>query len=127
MLDFGVTGNQVLIITSLSLLTFGSRFLYDGKWTSTVYPNSNPNPDLKWEKKEEFNVGLDFSVLKGRLIGTIDYYVRHTKDLLSQEFTAPRINVGNIIYREMRTLFVPKSRIPNFIFCTSLLPQHFIS
>ena len=73
---------------SLSLLTFGSRFLYDGKWTSTVYPNSNPNPDLKWEKKEEFNVELDFSVLKGRLTGTIDYYVRHTKDLLNS-YTVP--------------------------------------
>lgn len=49
---FGVTGNQDIDnYQSLSLLTFGSRFLYDGKWTSTVYPNSNPNPDLKWEKK----------------------------------------------------------------------------
>ena len=43
---------------------------------------------MKWEKKEEFNVGLDFSVLKGRLIGTIDYYVRHTKDLLNS-YTVP--------------------------------------
>ena len=86
---FGVTGNQDIDnYQSLSLLTFGSRFLYDGKWTSTVYPNSNPNPDLKWEKKEEFNVGLDFSVLKGRLTGTIDYYVRHTKDLLNS-YTVP--------------------------------------
>lgn len=39
-------------------------------------------------EKEEFNVGLDFSVLKGRLIGTIDYYVRHTKDLLNS-YTVP--------------------------------------
>ena len=49
---FGVTGNQDIDnYQSLSLLTFGSRFLYDGKWTSTVYPNSNPNPDLNGRKK----------------------------------------------------------------------------
>lgn len=86
---YGVTGNQDIDnYQSLSLLTLGSRFLYNGNWTSTVYPNSNPNPDLKWEKKEEFNIGLDFSVLKGRLTGTIDYYARQTKDLLNT-YTVP--------------------------------------
>lgn len=81
---YGVTGNQDIDnYQSLSLLKFGTRFLYNGNWLSTVYPNSNPNPDLKWEKKQEFNIGLDFSVLKGRISGTVDYYVRHTKDLLN--------------------------------------------
>ena len=41
-----------------------------------------PNPDLKWETKHEVNVGVDFSFLKGRLNGAIDYYNRTTRDLL---------------------------------------------
>jgi hypothetical protein len=41
-----------------------------------------PNPDLKWETKHEINVGVDFSLLNGRLGGTIDYYNRTTRDLL---------------------------------------------
>ena len=41
-----------------------------------------PNPDLKWETKHEINVGVDFSFLKGRLSGAIDYYNRTTRDLL---------------------------------------------
>lgn len=41
-----------------------------------------PNPDLKWETKHEVNVGIDFSFLKGRLSGAIDYYNRTTRDLL---------------------------------------------
>lgn len=81
---FGVTGNQdIPNYQSLSLLTFGTRFLYNGNWISTVYPASNPNPNLKWEKKEEWNIGLDFSVLNNRLSGTVDWYMRHTKNLLN--------------------------------------------
>ena len=41
-----------------------------------------PNPDLKWETKHEVNVGIDFSFLKGRLTGAVDYYNRTTRDLL---------------------------------------------
>lgn len=47
-----------------------------------VEPNRNPNPDLRWEKKEEINIGLDFGFLDGRLNGTVDFYRRRTKDML---------------------------------------------
>ncbi len=81
---FGVTGNQdIPNYQSLSLLSFGTRFLYNGNWVSTVYPASNPNPNLKWERKEEWNVGLDFSVLDNRLSGTFDWYMRQTNNLLN--------------------------------------------
>ncbi len=49
---------------------------------STWSLNTVPNPDLKWETKHEVNVGIDFSFLKGRLSGAIDYYNRTTRDLL---------------------------------------------
>jgi hypothetical protein len=37
---------------------------------------------LKWEKKEETNIGLDFGFWEDRITGNIDYYNRTTKDLL---------------------------------------------
>ena len=40
------------------------------------------NPDLKWEKKAEFDVGLDFVLFNNRLTGSFDYYNRNTSDLL---------------------------------------------
>ena len=45
-------------------------------------PTGIPNPDLKWEKTEEWNVGLDFGLFNSRLNGTIDWYRRTTKDLI---------------------------------------------
>jgi len=41
-----------------------------------------PNSGLGWEKTEEFNLGLDFSVLNYRLSGSVDIYERNTSDLL---------------------------------------------
>ncbi|MCR5697650.1 MAG: TonB-dependent receptor [Marinilabiliaceae bacterium] len=43
---------------------------------------SMPNSALGWERTSQFNIGVDFSVLKGRVSGTIDYYHSNTTDLL---------------------------------------------
>ncbi len=86
---YGVTGNQDFgNYKSLMLMSSGTNFFYDGKWVKSYAPASNANPDLGWEKKSEFNVGVDFSVLNGRLGGTIDYYYRLTTDLL-YDYTVP--------------------------------------
>jgi len=40
------------------------------------------NPDLKWETTHTRNAGLDFTLLNGKLSGTVEYYWNTTKDLL---------------------------------------------
>ena len=53
--------------------------------TSVAFIQKNiANPDLRWETTEQWNVGVDFSVLDGRVSGTVDYYQKYTKDLLQQ-------------------------------------------
>ncbi|MBQ7194905.1 MAG: SusC/RagA family TonB-linked outer membrane protein, partial [Bacteroidales bacterium] len=80
---YGVTGNQDFdSYKSIVIMRSSGHFFYDGRWINTYQPASNANPDLAWEKKAEFNLGADFSVLKGRLSGTLDYYRRVTSDLL---------------------------------------------
>lgn len=80
---FGITGTAPSsTYQSLSRLTYGNRYLLDGEWIPVIYPSSNANPDLRWETKEEINLGLDFGFFEDRLSGTIDLYKRTTKDLL---------------------------------------------
>ena len=96
---YGVTGNQDIgNYRALQLLTTGGRFLYNGQWVTTYPPASNPNPNLKWERKGELNIGLDFGVLKNRVAGSIDYYVRNTSDLLWTYSVPVPPNVYNQIY-----------------------------
>jgi TonB-linked SusC/RagA family outer membrane protein len=81
---FGITGNQEIgNYQSLPILRKGSsNFLYNGRWIGTYEPGRNPNPNLRWEKKSEFNAGFDASLLGNRLNLNFDFYNRRTTDLL---------------------------------------------
>lgn len=86
---FGVTGNQDFSsYKSLLLMNPFSYYYYDGQWVTSYAPASNPNPNLAWERKNEFNVGLDFAFFNNRFGGTIDYYYRLTTNLL-YNYTVP--------------------------------------
>lgn len=102
---YGVTGSQPAdSYLALSLLNYSGYFYYNGEWKETLRPSQNPNPDLKWEEKHETNIGLDFSVLNGRLGGSLDYYYREIRDLLydysvpspPNVYTTTRANVGTM-------------------------------
>jgi TonB-dependent starch-binding outer membrane protein SusC len=80
---YGVTGNQDFdAYRSLLLLDRLGNFYYNGQWVASYGPGQNPNPNLKWEEKHEFNIGADFSFLNGKLSGSLDYYQRRTVDLV---------------------------------------------
>jgi TonB-dependent starch-binding outer membrane protein SusC len=80
---YGVTGNQEFEnYKSLILWKIAGKFLYNGEWINTIKPVSNPNPNLRWEKKKEMNAGVDFSLFKNRISGALDYYYRESTDLL---------------------------------------------
>jgi len=80
---YGVTGNQDFDnYKSLILLGTAGKFYYNGNWINSYQPASNKNPDLRWEKKKELNVGADFSLFDNRLGGSFDYYYRTSVDLL---------------------------------------------
>lgn len=82
---FGVTGtianNPYQSQTSYNFTTGQGAFI-NGEWVPGFVPARNFNPDLRWEKKEEWNVGLDFGFLNNRISGSLDYYTRNVKDLL---------------------------------------------
>ncbi len=67
---------------SLTSYAYGSKFLYNGEWVQGLSPSRNPNPDLKWERKGEIDVGADFAMFDSRLSGSFDVYRRDTKDML---------------------------------------------
>lgn len=80
---FGVTGTvPTEPYQSLISLNYGNRFLYNGTWIQQIAPVRNSNPNLRWEKKEEYNIGLDFAILGNRVSGSLDFYQRETKDML---------------------------------------------
>jgi len=80
---YGITGNSGIgNYNALALLQTSGRMYYNGDWVNTYAPASNPNPDLKWEKKAELDIGVDYDLFGGRVSGSFDYYDRTTSDLL---------------------------------------------
>ena len=81
--DFGVTGNQDFgSYLSLNTMTGFGYYFYNGKYFQVWGPSKNVNPDLKWEKGKNWNVGLDFSLFNNRLYGSLNYFSRRQQDLL---------------------------------------------
>ena len=83
-----------------------SRGLWSGSsygGVSGLVPIQLANRDLRWEKSDQVDIGLDFGFFNNRLNGEIDYYNRKTKDLIynvpvpaNSGFTNQTINIGSM-------------------------------
>ena len=81
---YGISGNAMGFDPYYSVVTYGATgiFEYDGHQYRTYGATKNANPDLKWESTAMLNVGLDYSLLKGRISGSIEFYNKRTNDLI---------------------------------------------
>ncbi|NEM98572.1 SusC/RagA family TonB-linked outer membrane protein [Pontibacter burrus] len=76
--SYGLTGNAE--ISNFAPLGLYSAAAYEEE--SGLVPTSLPNPDLRWEKTKQFDIGLDYGFFNDRITGEIDYYIKNTEDLL---------------------------------------------
>lgn len=89
--SFGLSGNANAIkpYQTLSKLEYAA-YNFDNKEASGYYESKMPSRDLKWETTEQFDLGLDVSILNRRLNFNFDYYYKLTKDLI-REIDIPSI------------------------------------
>jgi TonB-linked SusC/RagA family outer membrane protein len=80
--SWGSTGNQEIgTYNSIQLLGSGTT-IFAGERQPTVFRQSFGNPDLKWERVNQYDIGLELGLFKNRISINADYYRRETKDLL---------------------------------------------
>lgn len=91
----GVVPYQTQGLLTRSVYAFGNTAAYGYR------PGSIGNPDLKWETSTSTNVGVDFSLWRGRVAGSVELYQTNTTDLLLSDqlpqsigFNAVTKNVG---------------------------------
>jgi TonB-dependent starch-binding outer membrane protein SusC len=96
--SFGYTGNPnvransyIQAINQSFQYTFGNSTGSGGVVNGTA-PSSSYNPDIKWEKNEQADIGFDGSVFKNRLSFSLDFYQRRSKDLIL--YVAPPLVSG---------------------------------
>jgi len=119
-----LSAEQFLKNKTIDLLKLRATYGYNGNVNNSVaaYPiiylstsphymtgqsyasiQSPPNPKLRWERVGMWNFGLDFSMLRSRLSGAIEYYIKRPKDLIAAGevdpttgFASLTINSGNL-------------------------------
>ncbi|MES2374207.1 MAG: SusC/RagA family TonB-linked outer membrane protein [Bacteroidota bacterium] len=100
--SYGENGNSSIdAFQSLATLGSGSYvYVTPGGVANnviSVFSANLANPGLKWERKLATNFGLDYSILKGLISGTIDYYQSRTKDLLVNRTLPSVTGFGSIL------------------------------
>ena len=101
--SYGLTGNsEIDPYRSLGKIGAGT-YLINGVRAPYSYMNTMPNPDLKWEKTGQFDVGFNLGLFQNRLNFDIAYYNKKTTDLLldcpvphSTGFSTIFKNIGSV-------------------------------
>ena len=102
--SYGLTGNsEIPPYSSLSTLNSNYATIYNDTKVSGTGINRLANPDLRWEKTAQTDVGLEIGLFKGRITLEADYYYRLTTDMLldapvprTSGYATIRRNVGSM-------------------------------
>jgi TonB-dependent starch-binding outer membrane protein SusC len=104
-LGYGVTGQQELSSSLgsdfpyLAVYQYGystSMYQFGNMFYNIMRPNAY-DQNIKWETTTTYNVALDFGLFNNRLNGTIEYYSKKTKDLISKVTAPAGTNLSNAI------------------------------
>jgi len=100
---FGITGNSAIDPYKTAGNLGYARYNFGSTNMMAFYQNEMPNPDLKWEKTKQYNAGLDFGILKGRINGVIDIYLQNTSDLLMDRQLPQPSGFNSVVYNVGKT------------------------
>ncbi len=114
----GQTGNEAIDnYTAQGTFITGRNYLTN----AGVAPYQMPNADLSWETTTQYNLGLDLSLLYGRVDFIFDAYIKNTKDLLydvpmpnTTGFTSVINNVGEVQNKGLEFSVISKNLVDNF-------------
>ena len=104
--SWGLTGNDRIRNSArfAQMVTpANQRYPINNEYVVTSYIGYPGNPDLRWEKTEQMDLGLDLDFLRGKLALVLDVYRKNTTDLLleagmpgSSGFRSMSMNVGQM-------------------------------
>lgn len=98
---YGLTGQQDVLndypyLPRYTLSDPTAQYPFGGIYYLTLRPEGYDS-NIKWEETQTYNAGIDFAFLGGKLSGSVDYYFKKTKDLLSIIPVAAGSNLTNFI------------------------------
>lgn len=98
---WGITGQQDIgdyyaYLARYQLGFDNARYQFGNEFVTTLRPNGY-DENIQWEETETYNLGLDFSIVRDRLRGSLDLYKRYTSDLLNRIPVPAGTNLTNFV------------------------------
>lgn len=90
------TNNWYQTYLTLSAGSSNGSWLQNGIKPNTASAPGLVSPTLTWERIESYNLALDWGLLNNRLTGSLEYYVRNTKDMVGKSPALPDILGANV-------------------------------
>lgn len=128
----GQTGNANIANNAFAAYGIGvngtNSYVFGNRLSKGVYASRLENMDLTWETTTELNIGLDFGFFNNRLSGSVEYFDKEIKDLLStkslmsyHEVNSVAANIGKTQSRGLElTLNTTNIDTRNFKWSTNL-------
>ncbi|WP_439583686.1 TonB-dependent receptor [Dyadobacter bucti] len=82
-LSWGLTGSQAINAYATLNQLISGKTVFDDALFTTYAPGTVLPGNLKWETTEQKDIGIDFGIIRNRLVLTADYYIKNTRDLLN--------------------------------------------
>src|SRR5690606_26848433 len=81
-IGYGVTGNSSVDPYSTSGPLSRNPYVFGSVPAIGYLPQLVKNPLLAWEQTAQLNIGVDFSLIRNRISGSLEYYEANTSDLI---------------------------------------------
>lgn len=101
--SYGVSGNQNIAVGATQATLGTDAYVINGAISKGYIQNNMANPVLGWETTQQYNLGGDFGFLNDRILFTVEFYKKKTRDLLislpipaSTGFTRFVSNAGSV-------------------------------
>lgn len=126
--SYGEVGNSNVAAYSTQAGLLTTSYSFGSSAVSGFAPAVIGNKDLKWERSQELNLGINMGFLKNRISATVEVYKRNTRDLIlnqtlptSTGFSSVITNVGKVSNKGIEIMLNTRNiETKNFSWSTSI-------
>lgn len=128
---YGLTGNQASVGNYAYASVWQTiQYNFNGNQVNAIAPSVMPNPNVRWEEVEQYNIGVDLTMFNDRVNLSLDAYVKNTNDMLVDmsvpistgysDVNVPKINAGKMRNKGFEVSMTSRNMLGEFSWMTTL-------
>lgn len=98
--DLDVNGNRINEFSYTSVYSNAGSYIFGDELYRAIAPGATPNPDLTWATSTTYNIGVDATIMEGRLSGSLDLFSKREVDILGSRLVTLPDNYGQSLAPE---------------------------